>query len=210
VENQAMTELTVRLDLSFGHRSLRLLMIAGTLFSAATEVASETVTLSTAYPSPSGVYSQLIATGNTNLARDGGQVGIGTSALTMTTDGVPNGELEVSGGMKVDGVGIYNSAGYQLLETDTNIATNWNQGAGTTFGNAMYQPLALASGGLAVGNGSNQGQGNIYAAGTLQAAGGGSNYILGKLGVGIAAPGGTLDVSGVLIGRTAQLYMLAP
>ena len=70
-----MAELTVRFDLSFGVRSLRCLLIAGMIFSAATEVASESVTLTTYYPAPSGVYVQMITTGNTFLARDGGRVG---------------------------------------------------------------------------------------------------------------------------------------
>ena len=78
-----MAELNLRLDLSFGSRSLRFFVVAGMLLSAATEVASESVTLSTYYPAPSGVYAQMITTGNTYLARDtvsnAGMVGIGTT-----------------------------------------------------------------------------------------------------------------------------------
>src|SRR5262249_40585990 len=44
------------------------------------ELSSESVTLTTYYPAPSGVYSQMITTTNTFLARDGGNVGIGTSS----------------------------------------------------------------------------------------------------------------------------------
>ena len=84
-----MAELTVRLDLSFGARSVRVLMTGAMLFATVTEVASESVTLTTYYPAPSGVYTQMITTGNTFLARDSGQVGIGTTT--------PGQELDVAG-----------------------------------------------------------------------------------------------------------------
>jgi hypothetical protein len=90
-----MAELTLRFDLRFGARTLRCLMAAGMVFSVATEVASESVTLSTYYPAPSGVYSQMITTGNTYLARDaatnGGRVGIGTTAPALLFHEVFNG-----------------------------------------------------------------------------------------------------------------------
>jgi hypothetical protein len=64
-------------------QGLRLWMIGAMLISAAPELASESVTLTTYYPAPSGVYTNLITTGNTFLARDGvTQVGIGTPAPT--------------------------------------------------------------------------------------------------------------------------------
>ena len=101
-----MAQLTVRFDLSFGTRSLRVLMASGMIFSAATEVASESVTLTTYYPAPSGVYAQMITTGNTYLARDaasnGGRVGIGNAApqyiLDVTGTSQITGDLFVSGG----------------------------------------------------------------------------------------------------------------
>ncbi len=66
-----MADLTVRLELSFGTRTLRLIMTAMMAALAATEVASENVTLTTYYPAPSGVYTQMITTNNTYLVRDG-------------------------------------------------------------------------------------------------------------------------------------------
>lgn len=55
----------------------------------AQDLATENITQTTYYPAPSGVYSQMITTSNTYLARDaGGRVGIGT------TD--PSASLEVS------------------------------------------------------------------------------------------------------------------
>ena len=85
-----MAELTVRFDLTFGTRSLRCLMAAAMLFSVASEVASESVTLTTYYPAPSGVYTQMIVTGNTYLARDtatnNGKVAIGIGAINPLLD----------------------------------------------------------------------------------------------------------------------------
>jgi hypothetical protein len=54
--------------------------------SAASEAASENVTLTTYYPAPSGVYTQMIVTGNAYLGRDGGEVGIGTASPLATFD----------------------------------------------------------------------------------------------------------------------------
>ncbi len=70
-----MAELTVRFDLKFGARTVRCLLAACMIAGVATEVASESVTLTTYYPAPSGVYTQMITTSNTYLARDGGSVG---------------------------------------------------------------------------------------------------------------------------------------
>ena len=70
-----MAELT--LHLSFGSRSLRCVLAAGMICSAASQVASESVTLTTYYPAPSGVYAQMITTGNTFISRDGGYALVG-------------------------------------------------------------------------------------------------------------------------------------
>jgi len=95
---------TIRLnfDLSFvyGPRTWRLPMVAAMLLCAVGDLNSESVTLSTYYPAPSGVYTNMITTGNTFLARDGGaatRVGIGTTAPTQ--------KLTVAG--NVDVVGGY-------------------------------------------------------------------------------------------------------
>lgn len=176
-----MAELTLRFNLSFGARTLRCLMAAGMVFSVATEVASESVTLTTYYPAPSGVYAQMITTGNTYLARDGGNVGIGTAAPGYKLDDTGNfhaagaaqldSSLNVNAGatigttLTVNGAGIYNRFGSQLVETSANDWTRWNQSQGATNGNAMYQSLSLGTGGLTVGTWINQPSGNIYATG---------------------------------------------
>jgi hypothetical protein len=86
-----MAEMTIHLDLRFSRRVLRAGMIGAMLLSAASELSSENVTLTTYYPAPSGVYTQMITTGETYLSRDAGTTGIGTAA--------PNGayKLDIEG-----------------------------------------------------------------------------------------------------------------
>jgi hypothetical protein len=54
-------------------------LIPALLLGAAAYALAEEVTLTTYYPSPRGVYKELRTTGNTSLAVDGGNVGIGTT-----------------------------------------------------------------------------------------------------------------------------------
>lgn len=62
---------------------------AALIFAAAGSLSSEQVSLSTYYPAPSGVYTNMITTGNTFLARDSGAVGVGTAAPQVLQDGRP-------------------------------------------------------------------------------------------------------------------------
>jgi hypothetical protein len=185
--------LRVQFDLTFPPEALRFCLAAALIAATAVEVASESVTLTTYYPAPSGIYAKLITTGNTYLARDSGNVGIGTAS--------PAQKLEVNGSVKVDGPGIYNNFGSQLIQTNASDWTRWNQGSGSVWGNEMYQSLALPTGGLAVGTLSSQAPGNIYATGTLEIDGAGSSYVQGSLGVGTASPSGTMDVNGTISAR---------
>ena len=87
-----MTEIRFKFDLAFSRRFLVASGAAVMMLCAVPELDSESVTLSTYYPAPSGVYTQMITTGNTYLARDGGagtSVGIGTTA--------PGAKLDVNG-----------------------------------------------------------------------------------------------------------------
>jgi hypothetical protein len=91
-------------------------MLRGSLFLAllllpASEIASENVTMTTYFPAPSGVYNQLITTGNTVLAKDTGAVTIG-KILTIgrfATDAEAN-AAAASAGPVQDGSIYYNTA----------------------------------------------------------------------------------------------------
>lgn len=86
-----MADIHVHLDFTLSRRSARWWLMALLMAASATELSSESVTLTTYYPAPSGVYTQMITTGNTWIARDGGVVGIGTGTNT------PSAKLEVDG-----------------------------------------------------------------------------------------------------------------
>ena len=69
-----------RLDLTFPPRALVFGLAAVMLLAVTDELGSESVTLTTYYPAPSGVYTQMITTGNTYLATQTGNVGVATTA----------------------------------------------------------------------------------------------------------------------------------
>ena len=71
-----MADLTIRLELGRGLARVGLLALL--LAGAATELGSESLVVTTYYPAPSGVYTELLVTGPAILARDNGNVGIGT------------------------------------------------------------------------------------------------------------------------------------
>ena len=86
-----MAEIKIKFDLTFSRRFITVVGAAAMMFCAVAELESESVTLSTYYPAPSGVYTNMITTGNTFLARDAaGNVGIGTTS--------PAAKLAVVGG----------------------------------------------------------------------------------------------------------------
>lgn len=81
-------------------------LIAGALvLGVPFELGSETVTLTTYYPAPSGVYTRMITTDNTFLARDAGRLGVG---LTN-----PGAKVSVNGNAAI-------GAGYDTLAAPTN------------------------------------------------------------------------------------------
>lgn len=75
-----------RSEIQWGAGLARWALAALMLGALAPDLATESGSLSTYYPVPSGVYSRLITTGSATLARDAGQVGIGTTAPAAALD----------------------------------------------------------------------------------------------------------------------------
>jgi hypothetical protein len=80
---------------------------------AANEVVSESLTMTTYYPAPTGTYQRLVTTGgiaanpsNTILARDAGSVGIGTTS--------PAALLDVNGKVRFDSGNIFSDGSGNL------------------------------------------------------------------------------------------------
>jgi hypothetical protein len=70
-------------------------IVAAALLCAGAVAMSENLTMTTYYPSPSGVYRKLVSTTQTILARDSGRVGIGTTAPSAAV------KLDVAGPVRV-------------------------------------------------------------------------------------------------------------
>ena len=69
------------------------------------QLGAESYILHTYYPSPVGVYNELLTTGKTILARDGGNVGIGTTDPGTNKLKVVGGPIKATGGLIVQLVG---------------------------------------------------------------------------------------------------------
>ncbi len=109
-----MSEIILRFDIRCTRRAIQGTLAAAMVLAAAAELGSEAVTLTTYYPAPSGVYTQMITTGNAFLARDGGKVGIGTSS--------PAAKLDVAGNVKIaDGT----QGNGKVLTSDSNGLAAW-------------------------------------------------------------------------------------
>ena len=130
------TEIVIRIDRKTG------LLIAAAVFVVwAAAAFSESLTLTTTYPAPSGIYNQLVTTGNsgtaaadTTLNRNAGntvlvpgsnaagRVGIGTNA--------PGAKLEVAGQIKITGGSP--GAG-KILTSDASGLASWAPAASGTL-----------------------------------------------------------------------------
>lgn len=123
------------------------------LLASAVEPGTESLTLSTTYPAPSGVYAKMITTGDTFLARDaGGRVGVGNTHPLAT--------LDIAGSFRMaDG----SQAAGKVLTSDDNGLAQWSTGLST--GPALYQ----------VTNAYCSGSGQITTQGTCSTSGSGAH-----------------------------------
>ena len=110
------------------NRKLSTWLAAALLGGTVTYVLAEDLTLTTYYPSPRGVYSELRTVGKTTLAEQGGNVGIGTRT--------PTGKLHVAGPGDVlfltgGNVGIGTDAPREALEVSGGLRLNPTGNKGT-------------------------------------------------------------------------------
>lgn len=177
-----MADINLNLNLRLTRRQLRNGLALLLMLGVCNELSSESVTLTTYYPAPSGVYTQMITTTNTYLARDSGKVGIGTtspganldvfaantgagqssqgSLIFRVNDG--NSRPPVAAYGNIDGVGFPDGTGTALQVREVN-------GTGRSI---------TTAGSIAVGG----------ANGTV------ASYVNGKLGINTAAPAALFEI----------------
>ena len=109
-----MANLNIRFEAKLTSRAARWLVVGACLCLMALVVSPEDITLDTYYPAPTGVYTNMITTQQTILARDSGNVGIGTAQ--------PQAKLDVVGNVRIaDGTQV---AGH-VLTSDANGVASW-------------------------------------------------------------------------------------
>ena len=111
-------------------RSAAALSALALLAGLASSSGADSVTMTTHYPSPTGVYKKMTTTGATTLARDGGNVGIGTTQ--------PQAQLDMTGLFRpgrfaedppgVEGAIYYNTATKRFRAFQGNRWTNLGSG----------------------------------------------------------------------------------
>jgi hypothetical protein len=122
-----MADIVIRFDMRLGAAWRRGLLAGLLMFSVAPELGSESVTLSTYYPAPSGVYTNMITTSNTYLARDGGNLGVGTSS--------PGAKLHVNGTTTLGGATTITAGGVALSVAPGAAIRVGNAGGGAYLSN---------------------------------------------------------------------------
>ncbi|HAM36518.1 MAG TPA: hypothetical protein DEB40_14515 [Elusimicrobia bacterium] len=138
-------DIHIHLDLRLTTRTLIGVMTVMLLFGVVDELGSESLSLSTYYPAPSGVYTQMITTNNAFLARNGGNVLVGTSVLP--------GGLSATGNVVVNGGVVVNQMGTTW--------GGWNEAV--RLSNGANSAITYPSGGMFFGMHANR---NFYWANT--------------------------------------------
>ncbi len=93
---------------------------------------SETLTMTTYYPAPYGGYANLLTTGQTLLARDGGNLGVGTGANTPTSKvDIRGGQVQVADDGTVPDTASYGSFGVTRAASGSNLSYIGMTKAGT-------------------------------------------------------------------------------
>lgn len=163
-----MAELNIHLDVRVAPGLIRWGLGALLMTVVTGELASESVQLQTYYPAPSGVYTNMITTGNTWLSRDGGILAVGTNAASLGAGA----KMAVMGGS----VGIGTTSPVSTLEVNGNAQVDTNLTVGAPSGNLTVNGNGTIGGNLQVnGNGTvNQG---LTVKGTAISAYGGSPAI---------------------------------
>ena len=204
-----MADIDIHFHLNFSSRAVRLAMIGAMVLAAAPELASESVTLTTYYPAPSGVYTNMIATSNSWMARDGGYLDVATYVAPAA------GTVLSVAGQTVIG---YNST-MPTLSKSYAAQSAGNLAALLVWGNGGTNPDLTVTGRIQTGDGSNSGGVWLSNAGNMLVGQNGANVGFwtsgagwnalqitpaGFVGIGNQAPAYTLDVTGT-INATAVL-----
>lgn len=189
-----------RIDLhfrvSYEPRALRPWLAAALLLLSAGELGSENVTLTTYYPAPSGMYTQMVVTGKTILARDGNRVGIGTDTpqekldlgnnwMTPSYDVTANTNVGITWYTpSPTSYGIYRTAGAWTAGTYQQLKTQFDTGI-------ILQPGPTGSDG--------------YAKSYVDIGGGGKGLRVTRGN--ITVPNGNLSVAGTAPGTQPYVYI---
>lgn len=148
-------EIVVRVQ--FSKPVAGLLLAASLLCLAVPDTGSESLTMTTYYPAPAGVYQRLTTTGTTLLARDGGRVGIGTTSpegaleIKSTTAGFipPRMTTAQRDAVAAEGSIVYNT---ERQSADIRTRTGWKPLGGALASDVGFAALAQLNPGCSAGS----------------------------------------------------------